>query len=508
MLQVTDLTVRLTNDLRTVVEKLTFALNDGDRIVIIGEEGNGKSTLLKLIYDPTLVESYAEYDGLISRGGTRFGYLAQEFSEPDICASEFFERNESFISATPKRLYDVSAALDFPRDYFYEKRPISTFSGGEKVKLALAAILLGEPDALLLDEPSNDVDISTLEWLESYIQSCELPMIFVSHDETLIENTANAVIHIEQLVKKNVPRCTFSRLGYAEYMSRRQSYIDTTTRLAKKEKEEFDKQQEKLRKIMERVHRDQNNVSRQDPHGGRMLKKKMKSVKAQEKRFDKTRDNLTQAPALELPVMPKWEQGISVPNGKTVLDFKLSELCAGGKVLAKGIALKIVGPAHVCIVGKNGTGKTTLLREIARELRGRSDLDVFYMPQDYADEVDLSLTPVGFLAHVGDKAEIGKIRTYLGAMRYTADEMSHTVGDLSGGQKAKLFFIRAILDGANVLILDEPTRNFSPMSNPVIRALLREFGGAIISVSHDRRFISEVCSEVYSLSDGRLERCY
>jgi ATPase subunit of ABC transporter with duplicated ATPase domains len=158
----------------------------------------------------------------------------------------------------------------------------------------------------------------------------------------------------------------------------------------------------------------------------------------------------------------------------------------------------------VCITGKNGAGKTTLLKIIADELLSRDDIKCGYMPQSYEELLELDKTPVEFLVKSGLRADTTRAMTFLGSVKYTPDEMAHTVAALSGGQKAKLMFLKMILDGCNVLVLDEPTRNFSPMSNPVIREILREFGGAIISVSHDRRYISEVCDTVYELTPEGL----
>ena len=126
------------------------------------------------------------------------------------------------------------------------------------------------------------------------------------------------------------------------------------------------------------------------------------------------------------------------------------------------------------------------------------------MPQNYEALLDMDETPVDFLDATGDKEERTRIRTYLGSLKYTADEMEHPIRELSGGQKAKVLLLKLSMSGANVLILDEPTRNFSPLSGPVIRKMLREFPGAIISVSHDRKYLSEVCDKIYRLTPEGL----
>ena len=135
----------------------------------------------------------------------------------------------------------------------------------------------------------------------------------------------------------------------------------------------------------------------------------------------------------------------------------------------------------------------------------RKDLHVEYMPQNYEDRLDLEQTPIEFLNASGNKEEQTRVRTYLGTLKFTPEEMEHSIRGLSGGQKAKLYLLKMSLSHADVLILDEPTRNLSPLSGPVIRKMLREFGGAIISVSHDRVYMEEVCSRVLRLTQNGLE---
>ena len=190
-----------------------------------------------------------------------------------------------------------------------------------------------------------------------------------------------------------------------------------------------------------------------------------------------------------------------------MIEYELEKLWApdGGRLLSKDIHLRLRGSEKVCIVGSNGAGKTTLLRKIAGELLERKDIHAEYMPQNYEDLLDLSMTPVDYLDTSGDKEERTRIRTYLGSLKYTADEMEHPIAELSGGQKAKVLLLKMSLSGANVLILDEPTRNFSPLSGPVIRQILAEFPGAIISISHDRKYITEVCEKIYKLTEQGLE---
>ena len=507
MLQVRKLHIAMKKDLRELVRDFTFALNPGDKAAIIGEEGNGKSTLLKLIYDENLVEGYAEWSGTIQKDGMILGYLSQELPEEDRdkTAYEFCCGEEAFLDSSPKEVADAAAKLRFPADLFYSDRKMGTFSGGEKVKLRMALLTLRRPDCYLLDEPSNDLDIETLEWLESFIRECPQPVLYISHDEMLLENTANVIIHLEQLRRKTLPRYTVARMGYRRYVEERLSKFAHQEQVAKKEREEERKRQEKLRKIEQKVQHQLDNIAYSDrDHVGKMLKKKMKSVKSMEHRFDREREDMTEFPDSEEAILVGFGPDTAVPGGKTVVDFTLPRLEAGGELLARNIRLYVRGAEHVCIIGNNGAGKTTLLRQIANELLPRRDLKAAYMPQDYGETVDQGQTPVEFLAKSGEKEELTRVKTYLGSMKYTPEEQGHSIAELSGGQKAKLFFLKMILDGANVLVLDEPTRNFSPLSGPVIRGILRDFPGCIISVSHDRRYIGEACGTLYRMTPGGL----
>lgn len=503
MMQIKNLTIYHVKDDRKLLDNFNITLNAGDKAAIIGEEGNGKSTLLKLIYDDKLVEDYIEHTGEIIRNKLRIGYLAQELGEADKEKSvyEFMCEMPQFFETTPKDLAKVGKYLQIKSELFYSEQKLKELSGGEKIKLQLARLMLDNPDVLLLDEPSNDLDIESVKWLENFIKACEQAVLYISHDEILLENTANMIIHMEQIKRKMEPRVTVLRMNYRDYVSTRQRGLERQEQIARKERSDFQKQQEKFRQIQQKVEHRQNTISRQDPHGGRLLKKSMHRIKAYEARFEKEFENMTQIPETEDAIFIKFGEKAHVPAGKVVLDYKLPTLSVGERVLAKQIALRIQGAQKVCIVGKNGCGKTTLLRKIARELLQRNDIKAAYMPQNYEELMDMKKTPVEFLSVTGDREEISRIRTYLGSMKYTADEMQHKIADLSGGQKAKLFLLKMSISGCNVLILDEPTRNFSPLSSPVIRNMLSGFGGAILSVSHDRKFINEVAETVYELTE-------
>ena len=251
MLQIKNITLTHKKDLTTLVERLSFALAPGDRAAIIGEEGNGKSTLLKLLYDPSLIEPYMDWSGEIMDKGLHKGYLAQELTAEQLSQTvfNFCQSYPAFADADPRQLDHIARQVGIDVALFYDWRSMSTLSGGERVKLRLGLLLLSQPDVLLLDEPSNDLDISTLEWLERFLLSCKVPVLYISHDETLLRQTANLIIHLERLQRRTVPRTTVTRIGYAEYVERRQSRFAHQEQMARKEQAEYDAKMEKFRQI-------------------------------------------------------------------------------------------------------------------------------------------------------------------------------------------------------------------------------------------------------------------
>ncbi len=507
MLQIHHLTMTHRKDLRVILDNFNFVLNRGDKAVLIGEEGNGKSTLLKWIHDPASVSGYVDAEGTRTLQGEVLAYLPQELSPADRKKTvyEYFTGLSAAFASDPSDLARISSGLHFDEALLYSDQEMGTLSGGERVKVQMAGILLAKPDILLLDEPSNDIDIETLEWMENMIQSFPGSVLFISHDETLIERTANRVILIEQLRRKTRPRVTVADMPFREFSEARKRSLAKQEQEALSERREERKAMERFRKIQQSVERDQNAVSRQDPHGGRLLKKKMKTVKSMEKRYAREHDEMTEIPETETAITIRFERQRPMPAGKVVLDLALPELRSpSGEVLARDLRLHVRGPEKICVIGANGVGKTTLIRIIADELCSRGDVRACYMPQNYEELLPPDVCPADYLAPSGRKDDLTMARTYLGSMKYTRDEMFHPVRELSGGQKAKLLLLKMSLTEADVLILDEPTRNFSPLSAPEIRQILSAFPGAVISISHDRKYIEEVCGKVYLMTKTGL----
>lgn len=498
MLEIKNLNITI-ND-RPLIKDLSFHLTTGDKLAIIGEEGNGKSTLMKSILG--LID-YAQITGIINTKGNKIGYLEQSMNETYLNKKvfDYLFINETDYYNKINDLYNYLSTIKLQDNIL--NQIINTLSGGEKIKVNILKLLLEDSDILFLDEPTNDLDIETLEWLENFINKTKKPIIYVSHDETLLSNTANIILHLEQIRNKTNCRHTLLKIDYDTYIEQRINRIKKQEQLAYSEKREFNKKQEKLNQIMQKVDYQQRTISRKDPHGAKLLKKKMHSLKSQEKKLDNT--VLTEQPDVEESINFFFEND-EIPKTKNITKINLPELRIGNKILSNNINLEIVGNNHICIIGKNGCGKSTLLKYIYNEIKDRKDIKVGYMPQNYDDILSNYEYVLDFISPTKNKENITKARTYLGNMKFTKEETTGKINNLSNGTKAKLYLIKMVLEKYNVLILDEPTRNVSPLSNPVIRKVLNEFKGTIISVSHDRKYINEVINELYEFTKNGLKR--
>lgn len=498
MLEINNLSIEVKQ--RFLIRNLSLVLNKNDKLAVIGEEGNGKSTLLKTIVG---CFDYGNVSGTIKTGNDKVGYLPQQFSNSELemnVKDYLFKDDEDYLNNITE-FYSYINSLNISDELL--DLNMKSLSGGQRVKIGLLKLLLEQCDILLLDEPTNDLDISTLRWLENFINNCGKPIMYISHDETLLENTANRILHLQQIKKKSDCVYNLESMGYKDYVERRLYLIDRQNQIAKSEKREYDKQQEKLNQLMNSVDYALNNVSRQAPHTAKMLKRKMGSLKSTQDKLDKK--ELTHTADVEEEINFFFEK-VDMPRNKEIVDLHLDYLKINDVILSENIDLYITGKQHVCIVGENGVGKTTLIRIIYQILKERSDLKVGYMPQSYDDILASYKTVMDFIAPSRKKEDITKARVYLGNMKFTPDESAGDIADLSNGTKAKLILMKLVMDKCNVLILDEPTRNVSPLSNPVIRKVLKDFDGTIISVSHDRKYLDEVIDVLYKLDKDGLRK--
>ena len=456
----------------------------------------------------------------------------QDCVEQTLMETGFTDVAKSYIlyRKNHEKLRNTNTLLDYKKYYFYidkfnldEEKLLSSsllvgnLSGGERIKLFLLIELMKEPTVLLLDEPSNDLDLLSLNLLEELITNLDIPVIFISHDEHFLSRCANRIVHIESLKSKSEARVSVKNLSYDDYYRTREDFLDKNIREFNKDKENFEKKIEKYNRVYQSVNYALNIVSRQAPSVAKNLKDKMHSIKSMEKRYIKEKENLTQkyevedAINLKFDNLDKGRSGSSnskinylVDANKEVLDLNIDSLKvnSGITLIDKQISLYIKGAKKVALIGENGVGKTTLLRLIYHELKKNTSFKVGYMSQNYEDELLNYLSPLDYLSktlNVSNKEELNKIQTYLGSLKLTYEEMNRSISSLSGGEKAKIFFAKLILEKDNVMLLDEPTRNISPLSNKAFINSIKEYNGVLIAVSHDRNFVYQVFDDIYEL---------
>lgn len=499
MLQLQHLTITHQKDLKTLITNLHLVVNPGDKLAIIGEEGTGKSTLLATIFNPHLVSQYATIEGKINNQFSRMGYLPQQLGTSDLArsVSDFLYHDIDYSQFDFNFFYKMADQFQLPIEQFEEQnQQMSSLSGGEKLKIQLLKLLANQPDLLLFDEPSSDLDQETLIWLEHFIKNSSQAILFISHDETLLSQTATCILHLEILKKRTEARASYYKGDYASYKKERRERFEHQLQVANKEREEHAKKMARHHRIHQSVEHTLRHTH--DATAGRLVAKKMKNVLSQEKRYEKEAKNFTEIPQ-DMDALNLFFSNIqALPTSKRILAWDQKKLDTG-----QIASLQIAGQDKLVITGKNGIGKTRLLQTIYEDLARRSDCSVGYMPQQYEDCLADATTPLSFLQEVADDETC---RTLLANLQFTREEVNHSVRELSGGQKAKLFLAKMVLANCNILLLDEPTRHFSPTSQPIIRQLLRDFPGSIISVSHDRLFINEVCPIHYELTQSECRR--
>ncbi len=509
MLTINGVSIQLKKEGFRLLENLHVIVNANDKYAIIGHEGTGKSTLLKAIYNPDLLP-YADVFGVCESRGN-IGYLEQDIAQvwSGVNVQDFFVKKtpDSEVDyAMYERLKMLPQALErvgFSVNSYDDFKNIDDFSGGEIVKLGIVKLLLQDTEVFLLDEPSNDLDFETILFLEQFMQEEKRPIVFVSHDERLLENVATGVIHLQRTEKMTKTKHYIEKMPYLQYKEHRMKVYESSLQVALKQRADYKQKMARWRQVYQRVEHQQNQVVR-DPSQARLLKKKVKSMQGQLKRFEKEKAAFVDIPEAEERIDIFFDAAVSLPQGKRVIDIHLPELKIKDRVLSENIDLVVVGQSKVVITGKNGSGKTTLLNALYRKLKDRDDISVGYMTQHY-DSLFEGKTILQFLQADKDRKKEAWVRKMLGALGFEREEMTRDTKNLSGGQRAKLYFLKLILDKNNVLLLDEPTRNLSPLSAPEIHRMLSDFKGCIVCVTHDRVFIERVFDKMYALTKSGLK---
>ena len=511
MLQVNNLKITLIKEGYPLVEGLSFTLNPNDKFAIIGDEGTGKSTLLKALVDETMVP-YIQLQGHYEFRG-KIGYLEQDvlsrWGEANV--QSFLLKSAPDDTISPEgyeKLKHLNKALSrvyFPSNSFSFDKTMAMFSGGEIIKLALVKLLIHDVDLFLLDEPSNDLDFNTILFLERFMKEETRPILFVSHDERLLENIANGIIHLVRVKKRTQTQVYVEKMDYKTYREHRLSHYAKTLQQAEKQRSDHKKKIDRWRRVYQIVEHQQNQVVRVPAHA-RLLKKKIKSMQSMKKRYEKEEQRFIDIPEREDAIELYFDDRSALPKGKVALDVSIETLKVHDRVLAKNLNLKLMGRDKMAIIGANGVGKTTFLKTVVALAKKRDDLSVGYMPQDY-EAMFKGKTVLEFLEASQDRKREAKVRKMLGALNFEREEMERETAYLSGGQKVKLYLLKMVVNENNVLVLDEPTRNLSPLSAPELHKLLKDYQGCILCVTHDRTFIETVFDYMIELTEeGFIER--
>lgn len=497
-----------------VFSNVKMEINDKDRVAIVGRNGAGKSTLLKIISGEI---DFDNGERTVSKD-TTIGYLSQEFivredlsiyEEMITCFNEIIELEKELekisyeltsenIESNPGLLdkYDrlqnqvlthkdyhykskidsVLYGLDFDKEVFDKK--ISTFSGGEKTRLSMAKLLLSEPDLLILDEPTNHLDMENVAWLENYLSSYNGAIVIVSHDRYFIDKVVNVVYNLE-----------FGKLK--KYVGNYSNFLRQYEEDYEKNLKEYVSQQKDIKRLEEFV---QKNIARAST--SKMAKSRQKVLDKMEIIDNPRKDD--KAANIEFRIKEQ--------SGRDVLI--INDLQVGyEEQVGQKYNFSVYKGDRLAIVGKNGIGKSTLIKTIAKKqkklggnIQYGSKVSLGYYDQKQA-EFESSKTILNELWDEYPLMKEAEVRTVLGRFLFRGDDVLKIVRDLSGGEKARLQLAKLMLEKNNLLILDEPTNHLDITSKQVLEEALENYEGTILFVSHDRYFINKIANKVFDITE-------
>ena len=498
-----------------IFSNVKMEINDKDRVAIVGRNGAGKSTLLKIISGEL---SFDSGERTVSKN-TTIGYLSQEFivredlsiyEEMITCFEEIIsleanleklsyeltpeniEKDPSLLDRFDRlqnevlthkdyhyksKIESVLYGLDFTKDVFDKK--ISTFSGGEKTRLSMAKLLLSEPDLLILDEPTNHLDMENVAWLENYLSSYNGAIVIVSHDRYFLDKVVNVVYNLE-----------FGKLK--KYVGNYSKFLKQYEEDYEKQLKEFTSQQKDIKRLEEFV---QKNIARASTS---------KMAKSRQKVLDK----------MELIDNPKKDDKaaniefkIKEQSGRDVLMIENLKVGYDGKQVGSAYNFSVYKGDRIAIVGRNGIGKSTLIKTIAKKQNAiaggvhyGSKVSLGYYDQKQA-EFESSKTVLNELWDEYPLMKEAEVRTVLGRFLFRGDSVLKIVRDLSGGEKARLQLAKLMLEKNNLLVLDEPTNHLDITSKQVLEDALENYEGTIVFVSHDRYFINKIANKVLDITE-------
>jgi len=458
---------------------ITFLVNRRDRIALVGKNGAGKTTLLRLIAGEETPTS-----GHISRDtDLRIGYLPQQMihNEGTTLREEVDTVRDKDDPKSVGQMERVLIGLGFERTDF--DRECNEFSGGWRMRIELAKILLQQPDLLLLDEPTNHLDIESIQWLEEWLQGAPCAAIIVSHDRAFIDNVTTRTIEISlgRIYDYNVP--------YSQFVTLRQERHEQQVRA-------YENQQKMIKDTEEFIER--------------FRYKATKSVQVQSRI-----KQLNKLERLEVDLEDNSRLRMKFPPAPRSGDFPVIaddvKKAFGNHVVFDHVTFTIRRGEKVAFVGKNGEGKTTLVRCIMNELTDYTgtlkighNVKIGYFAQNQASLLDGELTVFDTIDRVATGDIRTRIKDILGAFMFGGEAIDKRVKVLSGGERSRLAMIRLLLEPVNLLILDEPTNHLDMRSKDVLKEALQAFDGTVILVSHDRDFLDGIVSKVYEFGGGKV----
>lgn len=511
-----------------ILKDVSFHINAGDRVGIVGANGAGKSTLLNILSGELTCDSgnyfisgdlrigYFHQNDLFTSEKTVYEEMLSIFSHLIQMENDMTEISEriaelSSLPETPERAdqirrllseYDrlsesfrlqngygykseISGVLNsmaFPPSFFEKKT--NSLSGGERTRLALAALLLKKPDILLLDEPTNHLDIGTLKWLEQYLRAYQGTVVIISHDRYFLDHTVNRIFEIENR------RLSVYEGNYTFYAQEKKVRLISELRTYEKQQEEIRRQEDMIRRFKERG-----------------TEKLAKRAKSREKLLAKV--EVIEKPAVSASQMKIQFKESSKSGNDTLQAFEIAKTYGTGeekRTLFSNVSFDIKRGERICIIGPNGTGKTTLLKMIMSEIPPTSGhIKVGHnIVFGYYDQQQSMLNETStVLEEMRDAYSLysdTQLRGLLGRFLFKNDDVFKQISALSGGERARLALLKLMLSGANVLILDEPTNHLDIASKEVFEDALLDFPGTCVIVSHDRYLLNKVPTSIYELT--------
>ncbi len=496
-----------------IFRKVNFSVEKNSRIGFVGRNGSGKSTLFNiitgkiapragkvqlakklmveyLIQDPELDESKTLYEYILSaRPGfldleKQLNNLQDKISENSTLEQiDLYNQTQQAFEHAGGYQFQIEIKyiltnLNFPVKIWNQN--ISSFSGGEKTRLQLAGILLRSYDVLLLDEPTNHLNISMIFWLENYLQNCDKPYVIISHDRRFLNNTITKIVEIENNI------LTTFKTNFTNYLLEKKQRLEVQAK-------EFKSQEKFIEKTEDFIRR---NLAGQKVAQARSRQKMLDRIEKIEKPVAAHEINLT----------------LNTKNrsGNDVYVFEKMGFGFPGKILAEDINLKIFYKDKIAILGKNGCGKTTLLKLINQELspvsgtaKKGASLDVGYYDQEHI-LLDSSLTVMETVWNLISDATRGTVLSYLARFGFRGDDVEKKVSVLSGGEKARLYLAKLIHGRPNFLVLDEPTNHLDLSMIESLEKSLQNFDGTVVFISHDRNFIENVATRKWFFHNSSI----